>query len=442
MLSINKESIEAICIDDFAMKKRKSYGTLMIDLTDGRVIDLIESREKKDVVIWLSLFPNIKFVSRDGSPTYAAAIRETHPEACHISDRFHLVKNLTDAITLYLYSVLSGRIIIPLTKEQYALNLLLTTKPSRRDKILWVKALASQGRTLQEIRSQTRCSFQTIRKYMRMHEEEIPEESVDQRGQEHKEAVQKVIGRAEEVRALREKGYSIRKIADETGYTMKTINNYLASDFNPVHGQYGVQRNGKLAPFRNEVIALRSKGTTYKEIYTSICKKGYTGSEAAIRQFIAKEKRLRRDLKDEETADATEIVERKWLVKLLYKPMDKVKAISSEQVKNVFQKYPVVETLFRLLWEFKGILRSGKKEALHKWISEAESLKLKELVSFLNGMKKDIEAVENACILSYNNGLAEGSINKLKTIKRIMYGRNSFELLRNKLLLLEARKFN
>lgn len=58
------------------MKKRKSYGTLMIDLIDGGIIDLIESREKEDVVIWLSLFPNIKCVSRDGSPTYAAAIRQ------------------------------------------------------------------------------------------------------------------------------------------------------------------------------------------------------------------------------------------------------------------------------------------------------------------------------------------------------------------------------
>ena len=174
----------------------------------------------------------------------------------------------------------------------------------------------------------------------------------------------------------------------------------------------------------------------------SICKKGYTGSEAAIRQFIAKEKRLRRDLKDENTAGDTEIVERKWLVKLLYKPLDKVKAISSEQVESVFQKYPLVGTLLRLLKEFKGILQSGEKEALPAWISAAESLELTELVSFLNGIKKDIKAVENACILPYNNGLAEGSINKLKTIKRVMYGRNSFELLRNKLLLLEARKFN
>ncbi|MBE1556321.1 transposase [Filibacter limicola] len=424
------------------MKKRRSYGTIMVDLADGRVIDLIESREKEDVVTWLSLFPNIKYVSRDGSLTYAAAIREAHPEAHHISDRFHLVKNLTDAITLCMYRVLPGRIVIPLTNEQNAMNELLTSNPSRRTKILWVKSLASQGRTIQDIRLQTKCSPQTIRKYIRMQEEDIPKDSDDQRGREHKEAIQNITDKAKEVKSLQEKGYSIRKIADETGYTKKTIKNYLSPDFNPIHGQYGVQRPGKLSPFRNEVIALRSKGTTYKEIYTSICKKGYTGSEAAIRQFIAKEKRLQGDLEDDVTAGSTEIVERKWLVKLLYKPLNNVKAISQEQVKNVVEKYPLFGTLLRLVWRFKEILQSGEKELLHTWISEAAALELNELTSFLNGIKKDIDAVENACTPPYNNGLTEGSVNKLKTIKRIMYGRNSFELLRNKLLLLESRKFN
>ena len=250
------------------------------------------------------------------------------------------------------------------------------------------------------------------------------------------------MDKVKEVKALQEKGYSIRKIADETGYTKRTIKNYLSPNFNPIHGQYGVQRPGKLSPFRNEVIALRSKGTTYKEIYISICKKGYTGSEASIRQFIAKEKRLQGDLENDVIAGSTEIVERKWLIKLLYKPLDKVKAISPEQVENVVEKYPLVGTLIRLVWRFKEILQSGEKELLHTWISEAAALELNELTSFLNGIKKDIDAVENACTLPYNNGLAEGSINKLKTIKRIMYGRNSFELLRNKLLLLESRKFN
>ena len=89
ILVVNNDDIEAICIDDFAKKKRKSYGTIMVNLADGRVIDLIESSEKEDVVIWISLFPNIKYVSRDGSLTYAAVIREVHPEAHHIGDRFN-----------------------------------------------------------------------------------------------------------------------------------------------------------------------------------------------------------------------------------------------------------------------------------------------------------------------------------------------------------------
>ncbi|WP_203247278.1 hypothetical protein [Sporosarcina beigongshangi] len=125
-----------------------------------------------------------------------------------------------------------------------------------------------------------------------MREGEIPEDSEDQRGREHNEEIQRIMDKVKEVKALHEKGYSIRKITNETGYTKRTIKNYLSPNFNPIHGQYGVRRPGKLSPFRNEVIALRSKGTTYKEIHTSICKKGYTGLEAAIRQFIAKEKRL------------------------------------------------------------------------------------------------------------------------------------------------------
>ena len=65
------------------------------------------------------------------------------------------------------------------------------------------------------------------------------------------------------------------------------------------------------------------------------------------------------------------------------------------------------------------------------------------LHSFVNGIERDIDAINNAIIYSYNNGLAEGSVNKLKVIKRIMYGRCSFELLKSKLLRLEKmRKFN
>lgn len=56
------------------------------------------------------------------------------------------------------------------------------------------------------------------------------------------------------------------------------------------------------------------------------------------------------------------------------------------------------------------------------------------IARFLNGLSRDIEAVKNAVIYDYNNGLAEGCVNKIKVIKRIMYGENHFYMLRIKII--------
>lgn len=74
---------------------------------------------------------------------------------------------------------------------------------------------------------------------------------------------------------------------------------------------------------------------------------------------------------------------------------------------------------------------------LDAWIEAASNLKIDELDTYLNGLRSDLNAVKNGIEQKYNNGLAEGSVNKIKLTKRIMYGRNSFQLLRAKLLLNE-----
>lgn len=74
------------------------------------------------------------------------------------------------------------------------------------------------------------------------------------------------------------------------------------------------------------------------------------------------------------------------------------------------------------------------------WINGIGNLKIKELDEYINSVKNDYNSIVNAIVLDYNNGLAEGSVNKLKTIKRIMYGRNNFELLRSKVIELENLK--
>jgi len=74
----------------------------MIDIHTHGIIDMIASREQKEVVTWLKSYSNLKVVSRDGSITYRNAITEAHPEAVQVSDRFHLYKNLTKYAIEYL----------------------------------------------------------------------------------------------------------------------------------------------------------------------------------------------------------------------------------------------------------------------------------------------------------------------------------------------------
>jgi DNA-binding NarL/FixJ family response regulator len=85
-------------IDDWAKRKGMDYGTIIVNADTGRPIDLIDNRNSTDVAQWLSRYQNIKYVTRDRASSYTSAIKKAIPEAKQIADRFHLVKNLSDAI--------------------------------------------------------------------------------------------------------------------------------------------------------------------------------------------------------------------------------------------------------------------------------------------------------------------------------------------------------
>ena len=93
--------------------------------------------------------------------------------------------------------------------------------------------------------------------------------------------------------------------------------------------------------------------------------------------------------------------------------------------------------LYAAIKEFYEILYSRRDERLETWLEKIENFNIPELQTYVNGIRIDINAVKNGIKLKYNNGLAEGSVNKIKVIKRIMYGRNSFDLLKAKVLLHE-----
>ena len=114
-----KENITKVCVDDFAIKKRCTYGTIMIDIETHQVVDLLPSREIFDVTEWLKGYPNLKVVSRDGSVSYASAIRNANKNILQVSDRFHLTKGLSEAIKKHITSVLKTNFTIPKTGSHY-----------------------------------------------------------------------------------------------------------------------------------------------------------------------------------------------------------------------------------------------------------------------------------------------------------------------------------
>jgi transposase len=118
------------------------------------------------------------------------------------------------------------------------------------------------------------------------------------------------------------------------------------------------------------------------------------------------------------------VMERKYIQQM----EDKKAAV--EEVRNLFSKGHTADEISRMTghtW----------KTVTNSWIELAAALQIDELDTYISGLKKDLTAVKNGIDYKYNNGLAEGSVNKIKLAKRIMYGRNSFSLLKAKILLNE-----
>jgi transposase len=422
------------------MKKRYIYGTVMVDMETRRIVDLLDSRNLDDVVEWLKTYPNLKIVSRDGSLTYAAAIRKAHPDAVQISDRFHLLKNLTDYCKRYITKTLNFKVKI----KQVLLgdgekHTSINTDNKKGVRIKEAQRLNLLGLSEREISLQLKMDIRTVKKYLASDSDKL---SKDAPQKNHEQTVIKKELNINEVRKLKEEGYGIRQIAKVTGLSRQTIRRYLSPNASAVHGSYGVSRDCALEEFHNIIDKLIISGQTFKSIEEHIRNLGYTGSASAIRMYATKKRRLIKETIKSEV-DKFDLIDRKYLIKLLYKPIEKVQELSVELINRVMREYPILADIYKLIATFKEILFSRKPNKLDTWLENVKLLNIPEVNSFINGIENDIDGVKNSIIYEYSNGLAEGTVNKIKVIKRIMYGRCKFDTLRRKVLSLETfRKIN
>lgn len=428
--------VTKVCIDDFALKKREKYATVMIDIDTHKIIDMIESRELNEVTKWLSTYPNISIFSRDGSITYKNAIFQSHPNAIQVFDRFHILKNLTNYCKEYLKKHLKTKVIIE--EKQTVLTFDKNYKDyTLKEKYELVSKSIQVGEIISNACKQYHTNIKTYKKLSQLSEVERVryfETRYESKESERNDSKMKL---AYDVRTSYVIIGSMSKVARIHNLDRKTVKKYLDENFSSVHGSKDVKKKSILDPYKDIIEEYVKLGATSKVIENEIRSKGYIGSSANIRHYLSRRKKTLEATIIGSTITKHEFVEREKLLKLLYNKVDKISGLTQDITMKVYKREPMFEKIITLVEKFRDILKSKKIELLEEWLIVASKLEISELNSFINGLMRDIDAVRNAIKYDYNNGLAEGKINKIKVTKRIMYGRCGFELLKKKLLRLE-----
>jgi len=430
-----------VCIDDFAVKKREKYGTIMIDIETRTVVDMIESRKKEDVSQWLESYPNLQMISRDGSITYAKAISEASDQITQVSDRFHLIKNLTDYGSEYLKKHLKPKIRLPKPEEELIAlkEQSNNAKPKAfitlAEKIEQAVELDKQGMLKSHICKRLKLDIRTLKKFLAMSPTQRETTLTSTVQKRHEERVKQKEALVSQVREMYQNGFSQRSIARTLHLEWKTVKRYLDPAFNPVHAMYGKKKASLLDGYHETIEQLFIKGLKSREIEEILKQKGYTASSGLIRRYISKFKQEKRDAySPQKSKTRYDYINRGLILKLLYKPLEEIEGLTEQLYERFQTHYTKEKSIIDLIAEFKDMLKTQAVDNLEPWLNKAQNIGSDEINSFVNGIQRDKEAVINAIVFPYSNGLAEGKINKLKTIKRVMYGRCGFDTLRNKAL--------
>jgi transposase len=403
---------KVVGIDDWAWKKGQRYGTIITDLERECPIALLEDRDTETLAAWLRRHPTIRIIARDRAGTYAEAATKGAPQATQVADRFHLIGNLADAL-------------LPVF-EQHAELLSKATKPA-----------AVTGQTSA---TDANLSSRTTEDLIAL----LPPPSPSPKHQalaEQRRAAR--LARYERARELHAQGWPIRAIGRELGLNRNTVRSYLRAPSFPERQPRVLRQPGVLDPFIPYLIerwnaGCRNGTTLWKELI----ERGYTGKRVTVFSFIT---RLRKALgiptkKRASGGGKVVLVEQRPLTprngvwQVLQRP-EKRDRQTLERIEKLREAHPDLEETISLTEDFASLIRARDPEALDRWLDQAAASMLKPFQGFAASLRRDYDAVRAGVELPWNTGPVEGEINRLKMVKRAMFGRASFPLLQRRVLL-------
>jgi transposase len=385
------ETPRVLGVDDWAFQRGKRYGSILIDLERRCRVDLLPDRTAETLRQWLEEHPGVEVMSRDRGGAYADGARRGAPEAVQIADRFHLLRNLHDALERLVLRHRSA-----LQQPQPAETSRAEPEPAPRD--------------------------------------------LPRKEQEKVERRAKRLERYEEVMALHRQGMSIQAICRTTGLARRTVRTFLRSNGFPERAPRA-PRPGLLTPYESYLQERVAAGCENgQQLWRELRERGYPGSASPIYAWLTGHRthsaatgrrRKARCSADHKRTDRLSPKQGAWL--LQREPTD-LDAEEQALLQRLCDGSEALAVAYQLAQELGRLVRDRDHTAFDPWIEAVQESGLSELQSFATGLCQDRPAVEAALTSEFSNGQVEGQVNRLKAIKRQMYGRANFDLLRQRVL--------
>ena len=442
-----------LSVDDWSFRRRNLFGTILVDLERHCPVDLLPDRETVTLAAWLEAHPGVEIVSRDRSQTYAEGIRLGAPQALQVADRYHLVANLREVIQAFLNH---RRACLPTREEEAIGPPSSKAAPITASPAPTLAALLDPLPTESPLLSEQQDDLDAfVRDRRREHWFHVPSAGVLAHSQLSRT---KRLKRYEEVRALAERGLSLRTIALTLGISRKTAQRFAYADAFPEQGPRprSTSKPSMLDPFVPSLLERWRAGEfNGTQLYREIREQGYTGSRSLVALFIADLRRMYPPPPGTSRAWLRKAVPRppppltdvprapppksrrlspraaSWLFIL---PHDRLTERQQAQVAQLRQAGGDLENALALSQEFVQLLQERQVSGLEGWLQRAEASGLPTLKGFAQGLRRDYAAVAAAFSLEWSQGHTEGQVNTLKFVKRSMYGRATFALLRQRVL--------
>ena len=376
-------------VDDWAWRRGQRYGTVLVDLERGCVVDLLPDREADTLARWLHAHPGVEIVARDRAGAYATGIRQGAPKAMQVADRWHLLRNGSDAL---------------LALVEHRQKLL-------RDAGQIVVAAHAANTSPEAVPAP------------------VPPNKARRRQAEGRARRQ---ARFEAVADLRRQGLSLRAIRHATGVSRNTLRRWLRAGAAPA---WRSGKRGHMADVYADYLRQRwSEGChNASQLWREAQTQGYPGQVVGLRQWVTQH--LRGGPAHPRVAPVAKPV---WQVpsprrasRLLTSEADQILGEDRVFIDELLARSPAIAEAADLTRRFQTMIKEKQIDLFAPWLADA---KHSPLASFATSLERDRAAVEAALTTPWSTGPVEGRINKLKLIKRQMYGRAGLNLLRQRVI--------